>query len=127
MRLGARLSLCVWMSLATEPLVAQLPFYTDDPAVTERWTWHLECFNEHGLLQLQYPNLKQNTANYNLNFGPPHSLELNVDVPYLALSSGALGGKYVASPRTGVQIGLTMDLPGIYRKPPAIAHLLTNF
>jgi hypothetical protein len=68
-----------------EPLMAQLPFYTDDPAVTEPGKWHLEFFNEFDLLQLQYPNLRQNTANYKLNYGLPFNLELDVDAPYLAI------------------------------------------
>lgn len=67
------------------PLAAQLPFYTDDPAVTERGKLHFEFFNEHDALQLQYPNVRQNTANYKLNFGLPFNLELDVDVPYLAI------------------------------------------
>jgi hypothetical protein len=43
--------------------------YTDDPAVTERGKWHFEFFNEFDALQHpQYPNLRQNTANYKLNY-----------------------------------------------------------
>src|SRR5258708_40303837 len=70
----------------TAPLPAQLPFYTDDPAVTERGKWHFEFFNEFDALQRpQYPNLRQNTANYKLNYGLPFNLELDVDAPYLAI------------------------------------------
>jgi hypothetical protein len=40
MRLTVRLlPLLLWIA---EPLAAQLPFYTDDPAVTETWKWHFE-------------------------------------------------------------------------------------
>jgi hypothetical protein len=68
------------------PLCAQLPFYTDDPAVTETGKWHFEFFDEFDDLQTpQFPNLKQNTANYKLNYGLPHNLELDVDTPYLAI------------------------------------------
>ena len=79
------------------PLSAQLPFYTDDPAVTERGKFHFEFFNEYDVLQLQYPNLRQNTANYKLNYGLPLNLELDVDTPYLAISRavgtpGSTGG-----------------------------------
>jgi hypothetical protein len=70
----------------TQPLSAQLPFYTDDPAVTERGKWHFEFFNEFDdLQQPQYPNLQQNTANYKLNYGLPYSLEVDVDAPYLSI------------------------------------------
>jgi hypothetical protein len=86
MSLGARcvgLLCCAFWIPA--PLAAQLPFYTDDPAVTEPGKWHFEFFNEHDALQLQYPNVRQNTANYKLNYGLPFNLELDVDVPYLAI------------------------------------------
>jgi hypothetical protein len=67
-------------------LSAQLPFYTDDPAVTETGKWHFEFFDEYDALQQpQFPNLRQNTANHKLNYGLPHNLELDVDAPYLAI------------------------------------------
>src|SRR5436305_1150486 len=67
------------------PALAQMPFYTDDPAVTQRGTLHFEFFNEFDVLQLQYPNLRQNTANGKVNYGLPFNLEFDVDTPYLAI------------------------------------------
>jgi hypothetical protein len=88
MRVLQRLLLaCVLCACA--PLHAQLPFYTDDTAVTEPRKWHFEFFNEYDALQLQYPNLRQNTANFKLNYGLPHHLELDVDVPFLAIDRAA--------------------------------------
>jgi hypothetical protein len=72
-----------------ERLHAQLPFYTDDTGVTERGKWHFEFFNEYDALQLQYPNQTQNTANFKLNYGLPHNLEVDVDSPYLSISRAA--------------------------------------
>jgi len=46
-------------------LRAQLPFYTDDPSVTDRGKWHFEFFNEFDKLQ---SSQNQNTANFKLNF-----------------------------------------------------------
>ena len=70
-----------------KPLLAQLPFYTDDPAVTATGTLHFEFFNEFdGLHSSQYPNLRQNTANFKLNCGLPYKLELDLDAPYLSIS-----------------------------------------
>jgi hypothetical protein len=46
---------------------------------------HLEFFNEYDGLQLQDPNRTQNTANFKLNYGLPHSFELDVDFPYLSI------------------------------------------
>ena len=67
------------------PLAGQQPFYTDDPAVTERGKWHFEFFNEYDVLQLQFPTIRQNTMNGKLNYGLPHNLEVDVDYPYLAI------------------------------------------
>lgn len=75
------LAVCV-----VQPLRAQLPFYTDDPAVTEPGKLHFEFFNELDRLQFSLlPDLRQNTANFKVNFGLPHNLELDVDAPYLAI------------------------------------------
>jgi hypothetical protein len=65
---------------------AQLPFYTDDPAVTDPWKGHFEFFDEYDALQsAQFPDLRQNTANFRMNYGLPHHLELDVDAPYLTI------------------------------------------
>jgi hypothetical protein len=77
-------SIFLFLSISA-PVVAQLPFYTDDPAVTPKGKWHFEFFNEYDILQFQYPSLRQNTANYKLNYGLPFNLELDVDAPYLAI------------------------------------------
>lgn len=66
-------------------LHAQLPFYTDDATVTESGKWHLESFNEYDALQLQSPNVRQNTANFKVNYGLPHKLEFDVDFPILSI------------------------------------------
>jgi len=68
------------------PLLAQMPFYTDNPDVTDPRILHFEFFNEYDALQSsQYPNLNQNTANFKLNYGLPHNFELDLDAPYLAI------------------------------------------
>ena len=85
MRLPARVLALFCALCVAAPLLAQLPFYTDDPAVTERGKWHFEFFNEFDALQNQYPNIRQNTANYKLNYGLPFNLELDFDAPYLAI------------------------------------------
>src|SRR5579859_7631395 len=82
-----RLSLLVLCAIGHAGLLlAQMPFYTDDPDVTDRGTLHFEFYNEFdGLQSSQYPDLRQNTANFKLNYGLPHGLELDVDAPYLAI------------------------------------------
>jgi hypothetical protein len=90
MRATARILTLLFGALfIPRPVRAQLPFYTDDPAVTAPYVLHFEFFNEFdGLQRMQYPNLDQNTANYKLNYGLPHHLELDVDAPYLAVLRG---------------------------------------
>ena len=83
------LLLVISVLCGVESLHAQLPFYTDDTGVTEPGKWHFEFFNEYDSLQLQYPNLRQNTANFKLDYGLPHNLELDLDSPYLAIDRGA--------------------------------------
>lgn len=78
------LVLCAILSAGR--LRAQMPFYTDDPDVTDPGAWHFEFSNEmDGLQSSQYPNLRQNTANFKLNYGLPHGLELDLDAPYLSI------------------------------------------
>src|SRR5262249_35537828 len=65
---------------------AQLPFYTDDPNVTSRGTLHFEFFNEYDSLHAsEFPDLRQNTANFKTNFGLSHRLELDFDAPHLSI------------------------------------------
>src|SRR6516225_2862547 len=94
MRSSSRLlSFVACAFLSATRLGAQLPFYTDNPDVTNRGQWHFEFFNEYDALQSsQYPNLHQNTANFKLNYGLPYHLELDVDGPYLSIfrASGAV-------------------------------------
>jgi hypothetical protein len=82
------LTLCVLSTAGRLP--AQMPFYTDNADVTPEGTLHFEFFNEHdGLQSALYPDLRQNTANFKLNYGLPHGLELDFDIPYLAIYRGA--------------------------------------
>lgn len=96
------------------PLSAQLPFYTDDPAVTEPGKFHFEFFNEYDVLQLQEPNLRQNTANYKLNYGLPFNLELDLDSPYLAIfrAVGTPGSAGVGDTNLGVKWEFHKESPG---------------
>ena len=84
-RMGRLLSLFICV-LSTGPLLAQMPFYTDNADVTDEGTLHFEGFNEFdGLQSAQYPDLRQNTANFKFNYGLPHRLELDFDFPYLSI------------------------------------------
>ena len=85
-----RFLLLVLFAISTGPLLAQMPFYTDNADVTDRGTLHFEFFNEFdGLQSAQYPNLRQNTFNSKVNYGLPHNLELDFDIPYLSIDRAA--------------------------------------
>lgn len=63
-----------------------MPFYTDNADVTDQGTLHFEFFNEYdGLQSAQYPDLRQNTFNYKVNYGLPYRLELDFDAPFLSI------------------------------------------
>jgi hypothetical protein len=50
--------------------LGQQPFMTDDADVTQGVTFHFEFINEFDVLQRSlFPNLKQNTADFELNYG----------------------------------------------------------
>ena len=72
------------------PARAQMPFYTDDPSITPIKTIHIEIFDEYdGLQSSQFPDERQNTANFKINFSPFSHLELDLDFPYLHIQRAA--------------------------------------
>nr|MBA3438676.1 hypothetical protein [Pyrinomonadaceae bacterium] len=74
----------LWVLTATTQ--AQQPFATDDADTTERGKFHFEFFNEHDVLQRSlYPARRQNTANFKFNYGLTERIELNFDIPLLAI------------------------------------------
>src|ERR1700753_3981106 len=88
--LGRLLLLAVCAFWTATLCSAQMPFYTDDPGVTAPRVLHFEFYNEYdGLQSSQYPNLNQHTANFKLNYGLPHNLEFDVDIPYIKISRTA--------------------------------------
>src|SRR5215469_3143199 len=100
------LLMCALCALCPPRLQAQLPFYTDDPSVTEKGKWHFEFFDEYDALQHpQFPNLQQNTTNYKLNYGLPYNLELDLDAPYLSIfrATGIQNSNGVGDTNLGVK------------------------
>ena len=87
MRLVVQLTILLWCAVCGAGTVfGQMPFYTDNADVTDQGTLHFEFFNEFdGLQSAQYPDVRQNTFNYKANYGLPHSLELDLDSPYLSI------------------------------------------
>jgi hypothetical protein len=69
---------------------AQQPFVTDDADVTPRGKFHFEFSNEFDLLQrTAFPSLKQNTADFELDYGLFERLELGIAAPLITIFNAA--------------------------------------
>lgn len=71
---------------------AQQPFVTDDADTTPKGRFHFEFSNEFDLLQrATFPNLKQNTADFEIDYGLFETVEIGVAAPFLTIfnASGA--------------------------------------
>ncbi len=65
---------------------AQQPFVTDDTDTTPKHRFHFEFSNQFDLLQgSAFPNLKQDTADFELNFGVLDNLEVGIAAPLLTI------------------------------------------
>jgi len=75
---------------------SQQPFVTDDADVTPKGHFHFEFSNEFDLLQRDsFPSLRQNTADFELDYGLFERLELGFEVPVLTIFSDV--GRYTRS------------------------------
>lgn len=67
---------------------AQQPFVSDDADVTARGQWHFEYANELAVLQKSdYPNLRQDTSNFVIQYGLFEHVEVNLDFPLISISN----------------------------------------
>ena len=65
---------------------AQQPFSTDDADVAPRHKFHFEFSNEYDLLQrASFPNLKQNIADSELDYGLFEHVEIGIEAPILTI------------------------------------------
>src|SRR5687768_8023051 len=80
---------------------AQQPFVTDDADTTPKGKFHFEFSNEFDLLQKSaFPNLKQNTADFELDYGLFEQVEIGLAAPLLTIFNAA-----GTSPKTVMGIG----------------------
>lgn len=71
-------------------LIAQQPFVTDDADVTPKGHLHFEFSNEIDWLQRSsFPSLKQNTADFELDYGLFEGLEIGFASPLLTIFNAA--------------------------------------
>ena len=79
--------------LILDPLPAargQQPFVTDDSDVTPKGKFHFEFSNEFDLLQRSaFPSLKQNTADFELDYGLFDRVEIGIESPLLTIFNAA--------------------------------------
>ena len=76
--------------LISATVQAQQPFFTDDCDVTPKGRFHFEFSNEFDLLhRASFPNLKQNTADFELDYGLFEGVEIGVAAPLLTIFNAA--------------------------------------
>ena len=76
--------------LVSAAVQAQQPFVTDDADVTPKGRFHFEFSNEFDLLQREsFPNLKQNTADFELDYGLFEAVEIGIEAPLLTIFNAA--------------------------------------
>lgn len=76
----------LFLVLFTPTMSAQQPFVTDDADTTPKGHFHFEFSNEFDLLQKSaFPNRKQNTADFELDFGLFDGLEIGIESPLLTI------------------------------------------
>ena len=114
---------------STRLLLGQMPFYTDNADVTDQGTLHFESFNEiDGLQSSQFPDLRQNTANFKINYGLPHGLELDFDAPFLSIyrAPGSQTSAGFGDADMGVKWNF-LKAPGPLWRPALSASLYIEF
>jgi len=78
----AAILICLLCAIAS----AQQPFFTDDADVTPKGHFHFEFSNEFDWLQhSSFPNLRQNTADFELDYGLAKNLEIGIESPWLGI------------------------------------------
>lgn len=76
--------------LITSAAHAQQPFVTDNTDTTPKGHFHFEFSNEFDLLQRSsFPDLKQNTADFELDYGLRDDLEIGIESPLLTIFNAA--------------------------------------
>jgi hypothetical protein len=77
------LLLAVFLASSTR---AQQPFVTDDTDTTSKGRFHFEFSNEMDWLRASsLPNVRQNTASFELGYGLLENVEIGIEVPFLTI------------------------------------------
>ncbi len=129
---GRRLNTLVLLLLFAGSVYAQQPFITDDTDTTPKGKFHFEFSNEFDWLQRSsFPNLRQNTADFELDYGLFENVEIGIATPLLTIFNApgtvpktvsGIGDTNVSlkynflrerenSRRPALAIGLNLELP----------------
>jgi hypothetical protein len=85
-----RASLGAILLLLAARAFAQQPFATDDAEVTEKGHWHFQYANEYDRLHDNaYPNERQNTNNFVIQYGLFSTVEVNMDFPLIWIGNAS--------------------------------------
>lgn len=86
MRVFRKLMLALSFVVVVSTARAQQPFVTDDADTTPKGHFHFEFSNEFDWLQREsFPNLRQNTADSELDYGLFDRLEIGIESPLLTI------------------------------------------
>jgi hypothetical protein len=92
-----KLSFTLFLAVLTAAAAhGQQPFVTDDADTTPKRHFHFEFSNEFDLLSRSLlPSAKQNTADFELDYGLLDDLEIGIEAPLLTIfnTAGAIPGK----------------------------------
>ena len=99
---------------------AQQPFVSDDAEVTARREWHFEYANTFAVLQKSgYPNLRQDTSNFVIQYGLFEHVEVNMDFPLIGIvnarNSGMPSVFGLGDVDFAVKWNLLAEKPGFWR------------
>jgi len=107
--------------------VAQQPFVTDDADTTPKRHFHFEFSNEFDLLQRSsFPNTKQNTADFEIDYGVLDRVEIGVEVPLLTIfnAGGTVPSRYSGIGDTNLSVKYNFLREGEHSRLPAMAIAL---
>ena len=80
------LFLCGIISFLCSVVSAQQPFVTDDADVTPKHSFHFEFSNELDWLNRSaFPSLRQNTADFEIDYGLARGVEVGFEAPFLTI------------------------------------------
>jgi len=120
----------LWLALLLFPITrvkAQQPFFTDDSDVTSRRHFHFQFHNQFDVLSRSaFPNLKQNTADFELDYGLFEQVEIGIEAPLLTIINdrGELQRRASGIGDTNLSMKYNFLREGDHSKLPALAITL---